>query len=66
MRLSEVMGDANPKKTSSAILESLEKAEYKDWATADSDERCPICLDDVRMSKFSSAQILTSLPVLSD
>lgn len=46
MRLSEVMGDANPKKTSSAILESLEKAEYKDWATADSDERCPICLDD--------------------
>ncbi|KIL65009.1 hypothetical protein M378DRAFT_28930, partial [Amanita muscaria Koide BX008] len=26
----------------------LETATYKDWATPDSDNGCPICVDDVR------------------
>jgi len=46
--LTQIIGDAKPKSTPSEILEKMEKAQYKDWATADSDKRCPICLDDVR------------------
>ncbi|KAF9559948.1 hypothetical protein CPC08DRAFT_637153, partial [Agrocybe pediades] len=44
--LSQWLGDAKPKSTPSDILEKMEKAQYKDWATDDSDKRCPICLDD--------------------
>ncbi|KAK7054233.1 RING-type domain-containing protein [Favolaschia claudopus] len=42
------IGDARPKATPDNVLSSLETATYKDWATTDSDQRCPICLDDYK------------------
>lgn len=46
LRLGALVGEAKPRGASSSTVDSLEKAEYKDWATEDSDKRCPICLDD--------------------
>ncbi|KAJ7904722.1 hypothetical protein B0H14DRAFT_2327671, partial [Mycena olivaceomarginata] len=40
------IGDVKPKATPEHILTSLETALHKDWATTESDQRCPICLDD--------------------
>ncbi|KAF8908151.1 hypothetical protein CPB84DRAFT_1767427 [Gymnopilus junonius] len=37
LSLSQTLGDVKPRATPS---------QYKDWATPDSDKRCPICLDD--------------------
>ena len=53
LSLSATLGDAKPKSTPASILSDLETAQYKDWATPESDQRCPICLDDVRLL-FSS------------
>ncbi|KAJ7368516.1 hypothetical protein DFH08DRAFT_676531, partial [Mycena albidolilacea] len=44
--LSGIIGDVKPKATPEHILTSLETALHKDWATTESDQRCPICLDD--------------------
>ncbi|KAF8154796.1 hypothetical protein B0H34DRAFT_537887 [Crassisporium funariophilum] len=44
--LASTLGDAKPKSTSSKVLSGMKSAQYKDWATPDSDQRCPICLDD--------------------
>ncbi|KAF7301843.1 RING-type domain-containing protein [Mycena indigotica] len=46
LTLSGLIGEARPKGTSDETLSSLESAQYQEWATADSDHRCPICLDD--------------------
>ncbi|KAJ8474194.1 hypothetical protein ONZ45_g16030 [Pleurotus djamor] len=46
LQLGESLGDAKPKSTPDHVLASLPTGIYKDWATADSDQRCPICLDD--------------------
>ncbi|KAJ6515680.1 hypothetical protein C8R45DRAFT_810076, partial [Mycena sanguinolenta] len=48
--LSSIIGDVKPKATPDHILTTLETASYKDWATAESDQRCPICLDDYQPS----------------
>jgi hypothetical protein len=47
LSLSGLIGDAKPKATPDHIVSELESASYKDWATPESDHRCPICLDDV-------------------
>ena len=49
LSLSAALGEVKPKSTPASILSELETAEYKDWATSESDQRCPICLDDVRL-----------------
>ncbi|KAF8184833.1 hypothetical protein BJ912DRAFT_852939, partial [Pholiota molesta] len=46
LSLSMQIGDVKPRATPSEVLEKMEKAIYKDWATDGSDTRCPICLDD--------------------
>jgi hypothetical protein len=48
LSLSAALGEVKPKSTPASILSELETAQYKDWATSESDKRCPICLDDVR------------------
>ncbi|KAJ7068472.1 hypothetical protein C8F01DRAFT_978487, partial [Mycena amicta] len=50
LSLSGLIGDARPKGTSEDVLSGLESAQYRDWATSDSDKRCPICLDDYQPS----------------
>jgi hypothetical protein len=42
------MGDAKPRATPEHVIAGLDAGFYKDWATVESDKRCPICLDDVR------------------
>jgi len=46
LSLSATLGDVKPKATPPSILSELETGQYKDWATSESDQRCPICLDD--------------------
>ncbi|TEB21502.1 hypothetical protein FA13DRAFT_101975 [Coprinellus micaceus] len=46
LSLSSVVGDARPRGTSPTVLNTMEKGKYADWATAEGDKRCPICLDD--------------------
>ncbi|KDR70164.1 hypothetical protein GALMADRAFT_76518, partial [Galerina marginata CBS 339.88] len=46
LTLAQTLGDVKPRSTPSEIIEKMEKGLYKDWATPDSDQRCPICLDD--------------------
>lgn len=45
--LGGMIGDVKPKATPEHVIAGLDAATYKDWATAESDQRCPICLDDV-------------------
>ena len=52
LSLSAALGEVKPKSTPASILSELETAQYKDWATSESDQRCPICLDDVRPIVF--------------
>jgi hypothetical protein len=49
LSLGSVVGEARPRGTSPTVLNTMEKGKYTDWATAESDKRCPICLDDVRL-----------------
>ncbi|KAH7908800.1 hypothetical protein BJ138DRAFT_986149, partial [Hygrophoropsis aurantiaca] len=46
LSLSEELGEVRSKATSDDAIASLPTAQYKDWATKDSETRCPICLDD--------------------
>ncbi|KAJ7683963.1 hypothetical protein B0H17DRAFT_866570, partial [Mycena rosella] len=50
LSLSRLIGDAKPKATPDHVVSGLETASYKDWATTESDQRCPICLDDYQPS----------------
>lgn len=47
LSLAATLGDAKPRSTSEDVIKALPKGQYKDWKHADSDTRCPICLDDV-------------------
>jgi hypothetical protein len=46
--LAQTLGEAKPRATPESVIAALETGKYKDWRTPDSDQRCPICLDDVR------------------
>ncbi|KZT06614.1 uncharacterized protein LAESUDRAFT_653118, partial [Laetiporus sulphureus 93-53] len=47
LRLSTIVGEARPRGTSAQIVSSLPSGVYRDWAIpGESEERCPICLDD--------------------
>ena len=48
LSLSTLLGDVKPRGTPSEIVSSLPKGTYAEWATpGETEERCPICLDDV-------------------
>lgn len=53
LNLAATLGDARPRSTPDDVVAGLEAGLYKDWATPDSDQRCPICLDDVGVSTTS-------------
>ncbi|RDB29834.1 hypothetical protein Hypma_013932 [Hypsizygus marmoreus] len=46
LSLAASLGEAKPRATPDGVIAGLETGLYKDWKTADSDHRCPICLDD--------------------
>lgn len=50
------MGDAKPRATPEHVIAGMDAGFYKDWATVESDKRCPICLDDVRPYPLSLAR----------
>ncbi|KAF8811219.1 hypothetical protein BYT27DRAFT_7089847, partial [Phlegmacium glaucopus] len=50
LSLSATLGDVKPRSTPASIISGLETAQYKDWATLESDQRCPICLDDYQLT----------------
>ncbi|OBZ77552.1 E3 ubiquitin ligase BIG BROTHER-related protein [Grifola frondosa] len=47
LRLSTFLGEVGPRGTPDHVVSSLPNGLYKDWAKpGETDERCPICLDD--------------------
>ena len=48
LSLSTLLSDVKPRGTPTDIISSLPKGTYGEWARPDTEERCPICLDDVR------------------
>ncbi|KAF9261162.1 hypothetical protein L218DRAFT_870870, partial [Marasmius fiardii PR-910] len=46
--LEAALGEVKPRATPDHVIAGLEAAFYKDWATKESDKRCPICLDDYK------------------
>ncbi|KAA1477937.1 hypothetical protein DENSPDRAFT_787389, partial [Dentipellis sp. KUC8613] len=44
--LASTLGDVKPRCTPEHVISSLTTGTYQEWANADSDQRCPICLDD--------------------
>ncbi|KIY50242.1 hypothetical protein FISHEDRAFT_13771, partial [Fistulina hepatica ATCC 64428] len=57
LRLSAALGEARPLGIPEETISGMEYAKYKDWANADSDTRCPICLDD-----YNSTDMVMKLP----
>lgn len=50
LSLAETLGEVKSRAVPENIITSLPRGVYKDWASSDSDKRCPICLEDVRHS----------------
>lgn len=42
-----MIGEARPRGTPREVIDGLPNGTYNEWATATSEKRCPICLDDV-------------------
>lgn len=58
INLTATMGEVKPKNTPAHVIEGLPSGLYKDWASPGCDQRCPICLDDVRLPTFYSLDVL--------
>ena len=56
LSLAATIGDVRPRHTPDHVINSLPTATFKEWRNAESDQRCPICLDDV-----STQQLLDAL-----
>ncbi|RPD79482.1 hypothetical protein L226DRAFT_455464, partial [Lentinus tigrinus ALCF2SS1-7] len=51
LTLSSLLGDVKPRGTPAEIISSLPKGTYGDWVQpGETEERCPICLDDYAAS----------------
>jgi len=48
LSLASALGEVRPRATPNHVIAALPTGFYKDWRTPDSDERCPICLDDYK------------------
>ena len=53
LSLAATLGEVKPRSVPEKVLKALPTAQYRDWMSVDSDERCSICLDDVRVSEGS-------------
>jgi len=50
INLAASIGEVKPRSTPSTVIEKLEVGLYKEWKTSESDQRCPICLDDYQLN----------------
>jgi hypothetical protein len=50
LSLANALGEVKPRSVPEHVIASLPTGRHRDWSTSDSDQRCPICLDDVRPS----------------
>ncbi|EJD35928.1 hypothetical protein AURDEDRAFT_74815, partial [Auricularia subglabra TFB-10046 SS5] len=50
MRLAAQLGEAKPKGVPANIIANLPSGLYRDFAEAEGDSRCPICLEDYLQS----------------
>lgn len=46
--LTAALGEVKPRNTPNHIIAGLPSGKYNEWAAPGCDERCPVCLDDVR------------------
>ncbi|KAI0254586.1 hypothetical protein BJV78DRAFT_1121355, partial [Lactifluus subvellereus] len=46
LSLAATIGEVRPRHTPDHVIESLPTSTFKVWRNAESDQRCPICLDD--------------------
>ena len=47
LSLAATIGEVRPRHTPDSVINSLPTGTFKEWRNAESDQRCPICLDDV-------------------
>ena len=47
LSLAATIGEVRPRNTPDSVINSLPTGIFKEWRSAESDQRCPICLDDV-------------------
>ncbi|KAF8880670.1 hypothetical protein BD779DRAFT_1548379 [Infundibulicybe gibba] len=55
--IAAALGDAKPRATPDEVIARMDKGTFSQWTTPDSDQRCPICLDD-----YQPADPLLRLP----
>ncbi|KAF9066986.1 hypothetical protein BDP27DRAFT_1226606, partial [Rhodocollybia butyracea] len=48
MSLAATLGEVKPRATPDHVVAGLKAGFYREWASEDSDKRCPICLDDYK------------------
>ncbi|KAI0260733.1 hypothetical protein BC834DRAFT_831302 [Gloeopeniophorella convolvens] len=46
LSLAATIGEVRPRHTPDNVIATLPRATFKDWRNGESDQRCPICLDD--------------------
>jgi hypothetical protein len=52
LSLAATIGEVRPRHTSDSVINSLPTGIFKEWRNAESDQRCPICLDDVSIQQL--------------
>jgi hypothetical protein len=57
LSLAATIGEVRPRHTPDNVINLLPTGTFKEWRNSESDQRCPICLDDV-----SIRQLLLSFP----
>jgi hypothetical protein len=59
LSLAATIGEVRPRNTPDHVINSLPSGTFKEWRNAESDQRCPICLDDVsiQQSLLSSVRL---------
>jgi len=53
LSLAATIGEVRPRHTPDSVINSLPTGTFKEWRNAESDQRCPICLDDVSIQHYS-------------
>lgn len=57
LALAATLGEVKPRSTPSHMIDALPSGTFKEWQKADSDARCPICLDDVSLGPSFSMSL---------
>jgi hypothetical protein len=52
LSLAATIGEVRPRHTPDTVINSLPTGTFKEWRNTESDQRCPICLDDVSIQQL--------------